>query len=321
MARARERVRRLKRGAEPRRCKGRVIVGRVALPGGAPVIEMAQLDVEHRGLQLVDAEVTADEGMEVLGLAAVHAQHFHVLGQAGIVGDTHAGIAEGTEVLGRKERQAPHIAEAAGARPGCIGCTDRLGRVLDDLQLVATRERHQRRHVGHLAVEMHRHQRPHSAAGAAVDELPSALQAVLGQELRDCVGREVESRRIDVEEQRPRAGAYDRARGGEEAEGAGDDLVTGADLECHQRQQQRIRARGNADPVAALTVGADGGLEFPDRAAQDEMLARAHLGDGRFDLRREGLVLKLKIEQRHLHGGRAGGLYTGSRHGGPVQRL
>ena len=73
--------------------------------------------------------------------------------------------------------------------------------------------------------------------------------------------------------------------------------------------------------MAALTVGADGGLELPDRAAQDEMLARAHLGDGRLDFLREGLVLKLKIEQRHLHGGRASGMYMGSRHGGPVQRL
>ena len=282
---------------------------------------MAQLDVEHRGLQLVDAEVTADEGVEVLGLAAVHAQHLHVLGQRGIVGDTHAGIAEGAEVLGRKERQAPHVAEAAGPRPGRIGCTDCLRRVLDDLQLVATRERHQRRHVGHLAVQMHRHQGPHTAAGAAVDELPSSLQAVLGQELRDGGWREVESCRIDVEEQRPRAGTYDRARRGEEAEGAGDDLVTGADLERHQRQQQRIRAGGNADPVAALTVSADRRLQLPDRAAQDEMLARAHLGDGRLDLRREGLVLKLKIEQRHLHGGGASGMYRGSRHGGPVQRL
>ncbi len=82
----------------------RTVVERgVTLPGSAPVIEMLELDVQHRRLQLIDAEIATDEGMVVLGLAAVHPQDVHPLRQGGVVGDAHPGIAEGAQVLGRKE--------------------------------------------------------------------------------------------------------------------------------------------------------------------------------------------------------------------------
>ena len=133
---------------------------------------MLQLDVEHRGLQLIDTEVAADERVVVLGLAAVHAQHVHALGERRIVGDAHAGIAEGAEVLGREERQAADVAEAAGAPLLRVRSADRLRGILDDLQPVAPRDLHERVHVGHLPVQVHRHEGAYARAARAVDERP-----------------------------------------------------------------------------------------------------------------------------------------------------
>ena len=103
-------------------------------------------------------------------------------------------------------------------------------------------------------------------------------------------------------------GARDGAGGGEERERAGDDLIAGADLERHEREQQRIGARGDADAVAALAVGGDGRLELLDRGPEDEVLARTDLRDRGLDLRLQRLVLRLQIQQRHLHRWRGGEL-------------
>ena len=100
------------------------------------------------------------------------------------------------------------------------------------------------------------------AAGAAIHQLSAATLAVLVDEGLDGLGREVEGHRIDVAEQRPRAGAGDGAGGGKEGEGAGDDLIARPDLQGHQGQQQRIGARGDADAVLALAVGRHARLEL-----------------------------------------------------------
>ena len=71
--------------------------------------------------------------MKILRLAAVYAQHAHALGELRIVGRTKAGVAEGAEILARKERQtADHRRCDADARPRLLLRADRLRRVLDD---------------------------------------------------------------------------------------------------------------------------------------------------------------------------------------------
>ena len=153
-------TRRLDRLARDRPArKARVVEGGVALPARAPVIQMLQLHVEHRGLDLIEAEIAADERVVVLRLAAVHAQDFQALGERGIVGHAHAGIAECAEVLGGKERKAADVAEAAAALALRIFRADRLRGIFDHLQAVSPRDLHERAHVGDLAVELHRHQR------------------------------------------------------------------------------------------------------------------------------------------------------------------
>src|SRR6202023_3665432 len=106
----------------------RIVISGVAPPRRAPRLEVRQLDVEHGGLQLIDTEIAADEGVVVLRPAAMHAQDFHALGERGVSRDAHAGIAECAQVLSGKERQAADLAEAAGAASGGVCGTDGLRR-------------------------------------------------------------------------------------------------------------------------------------------------------------------------------------------------
>ena len=76
-----------------------------------------------------------------------------------IVGDDHAAIAGRAEILRREEREAAVVADRAGAASLVLGA-DRLRGVLDDDQTVLAAIVHHRVHVGHLAVQVHRHDRP-----------------------------------------------------------------------------------------------------------------------------------------------------------------
>src|SRR5581483_12031931 len=91
--------------------------------------------------------------------------------------------------------------------------------------------------------------------------------------------------------------------GREEGEGTGDDRIRGAEVEGHQRKQQRIRAGGDADPEAALTQGGDIRLELLHGRSENEVLAGADPGDGGLDLLGQRLVLRLQIQQRNLYAG------------------
>ena len=162
---------------------------------------MLQLDVQNGRLQLIDAEIAANERVEVFGLAAVDAQDFHPLRQGGIIGHAHARIAECAEILGREKRQAAHVTIAAGAAAVRIVCADRLSGVLDDAQAVRLGNFHEGRHVSHLSVQMHRHDGLDALAFAAVKAVAAALAVRLDERL-DRGRRQVEGRRVDVAEQR-----------------------------------------------------------------------------------------------------------------------
>ena len=74
----------------------------------------------------------------------------------------------------------------------------------------------------------------------------------------------------------------------------------GADSERHQRQQERIRARRDADPGRGPAVTRDLALERAHVLAEDELLARANLFDRRHDLGANLGKLRLQIEQWNL---------------------
>ena len=139
---------------------------------------MRQLHVEHRGLDLVEPEIAADELVVVLRLHAVHAQLHELRGQRFVVGDAGAGITEGAEVLGGEERQAADVADGAGAPALRVFGADGLRGIFDDAQAVTARDLHDARHVGHLAVQVHGHDGAHASAVARLMSTPSRARSV-----------------------------------------------------------------------------------------------------------------------------------------------
>ena len=71
-----------------------VVIQRVQLSFGGPIVQMRELHVEDDSLQGVHAEVAADEMVVVFGLGTVVAENFQAMGLFFIVCDNHAGIAE-----------------------------------------------------------------------------------------------------------------------------------------------------------------------------------------------------------------------------------
>ena len=76
------------------------------------------------------------------------------IGQDGVVGHDHATVAEAAEVLGRVEAQDSPGGRSTRRAPLVLR-TDRLRRVLDHDEAGLLGDRHDRVHVGDLAVEVH----------------------------------------------------------------------------------------------------------------------------------------------------------------------
>src|SRR4029077_6516953 len=113
---------------------------------------------EYRRLHLVEARVHAELGVVVaIGLAAV-TQAFGQTRSGRIADGQRAAVAERAEVLGRVEAVGRGRTEAADRTPGAGGQV-RLATVFDDREAVTLGDREDRRHVGRLPVEMHRHDR------------------------------------------------------------------------------------------------------------------------------------------------------------------
>ena len=161
----------------------------------------------------------------------------------------------------------------------------RLRRVADHSQSVLLRQSRDRRHVRGLPVEVHRN-----------DGLG------LRRDLRlDLIDVDVVGRGVDVDEHHLRAGHLDRLGRGDEGVGDRDDLVTRADTQRLQRDEQRVGSVGNADAMTDPAVLREGLLERLDERAADEGGLLDHGGDRRVDLGFDGLVLRLQIDKRNVH--------------------
>ena len=115
---------------------------------------------------------------------------------------------------------------------------------------------------------------------------------------------EVQRGRVDVGEDRRRAAARDRLGGREERERRADDLVAGADLERVEREHERVRAVGDADRLLDAEVLGGLALERLDLGAEDEAAAVEGAGERLLELRDEGRVLRLDVNERNrLHAG------------------
>ena len=209
--------------------EGGVIEGGVARARAVVFRQVRQLEVQERRLQRVHAEIGADLAVIIFRLHAVDAQDARTFGQGVVLRGDEAGVAHAAEVLGREEARG---AEVAGGHRGAAlpAGAHGLGGVLDHAELVGGSEGPERVEVERLAEEVDRHDR----AGTRAD-LPGGVSEI-----------DVEVVRVDVDPDRRRAEAGDRACGGEEGEGRDQDLVAFADIERHQREQERVGAGRDA---------------------------------------------------------------------------
>ncbi len=127
-------------------------------------------------------------------------------------------------------------------------------------------------HVGDLAVQMHRHDGAHAPPVARFTSSPSRVSHCVAMNFSMAAGEMLKVPGSMSTNTRPRADARDRAGGGEERVRRGDDLVARADVERHQRDQQRVGTGGHADAELAAGVFGDRGFERLHLGAEDEML-------------------------------------------------
>ena len=97
-----------------------------------------------------------------------------------------------------------------------------------------------------------------------------------------------------------------RADGGEESEGRGDDLVAGLEVQRHHGEDQRVGAGRAADGEWCVAVARGLGLELTDLRAVDHVLAIEDALDHGHDLTLERSVLAHEIEERDIKLGRRG---------------
>ncbi len=204
--------------------------------------------------------------------------------QAIVVGGDQPAVAEGAEVLARKEREAAERAEAADRTPLVQG-PDCLRRVLDDWHARLRRRGQNRIEVRRLAVQMDGDDRLRPRRDGR--RHPRRVDVV-----RDGV---------DVDEHGRRAEPRHAAGGREERIRAGDDLVARADAQGHHRDEQGVGARRHADGVFDVQQRGQLALEALDLGAHDEALAVADTRHDVEDLLADRPVLRLQVQQRHVH--------------------
>ncbi len=197
------------------------------------------------------------------------------------------------------QREAGGDAVGAGALSGEFR-QDALAGVLDHRKIVALGDLHQLDHVGDLAGQLHRHDRLGPRRDRGLDLVDIHAEGI-----------------VAIDQHRRRAGFGDRADGGDEGVGGGDDLVAVADAERLQRQLERIGAGADADRVTGADQLGEALLEFGNRLAQREIAGRDQPADFGQDRRGVGELLEqigisnvvawsCRSRGMKLRGGRAG---------------
>ena len=266
--------------------KTRAIGLGVGAPRRVPAIEVRKFHREHGRLHRVEARIAPFDRVLVLHALPVIPEEPQLFRRATVVGHDDPGVAVRAEVLRWVEAEGRRVAERAGAPPADARAV-RLRGVFDDDEIVPRRDRQHRLDVGRLSVQVDRHDgaRARRDGGADRGRIDRVRLAV------------------HVDEHGPGAGCRDRQHGRDERVRRGDDLVAGPDVERPQRQLDRIAAVADADCVADADVRREVALEPRDRAAVNEVAAIDHLPHRAIDVGADLLVLRAKIDERHLRRG------------------
>jgi hypothetical protein len=159
-----------------------------------------------------------------------------------------------------------------------------LRRILDDRQPVARGDRVDLVHVGALAVQAHRHDRPGARRDRGLDPR----------------GIDVAGVGLDVDPHRHAAQQRDGLGGGREGERRRDDLVAGLQVERHHRDQQRLGAAGDGDAMLRAGVRRQRGLELLDLGTHDVLAVVEHRLHAARDLVAQRGVLGLQVDELDL---------------------
>ena len=143
-----------------------------------------------------------------------------------VVGDDHAALAAGGEVLGLCKREAAHVADRADGL-AFILAADGLRAVLDNVQVMLAGNGHDAIHVTHNAIQM-----DNDNALGALGDLAFDVIRVDGVAL------------IHVAEDGHRTRLHHRERGRDERVGRHDHLIARADAQRRDADVQRSRAVG-----------------------------------------------------------------------------
>ncbi len=155
-----------------------------------------------------------------------------------------------------------------------------LGRVLDQCQAVVLCDLRKPVHGGRLTVEVDRQNG----------------FCALGDRRLDRDRIQVVRERVDIGEDRGGAGHGDRLSAGDEGEWGRDHLIARTDTQGAQHQLDRRRAGADSYGISRLAVGRKRLLECSHLRPQDEAGVVDHPGDGRVDLRLQGLVLRFQVD-------------------------
>ena len=120
-----------------------------------PLVDLAQLDAQHGGVQFIEAAVVAQAVMGALR-GAVIPQDADPVGHLLAVRHHRASVSEAAEVFLDDEAEADRIAQLADGEVVPAGA-DRLGIVLDDEQVMGHGDLGHGAHLCRLPVEVHRH--------------------------------------------------------------------------------------------------------------------------------------------------------------------
>jgi hypothetical protein len=243
-------------------------VGKVA-PARVPGIQMGELDSQDRSLDGVKPVVQGQRDVLVLDPLTVIAKLTHGAVHLARVGDQHAAIAEGAQILGGVEAESG----AHPKRPGAPASKKRamsLAGILDHMKLPLRGDLQDGIDVANTTEKVHWDDSPRSRSDGVVD--------------RGWIDRAVI---VAVDQHRTGAHRHDGAGRGNEGIRLGDDLVASTDLRSPQRQLQGRKSGIETDGMPDAAVIGELPLEALDLGAQDEIAAiddaRDCLGQGRLE--------------------------------------
>ncbi len=232
---------------------------------GNDFVDAGELDDAEGAVDVAETVIVAEAFVAEPGAGfapALIAEGDADIGQMSIVGENHTALA-GRDLLIGVECKDGHFAEGSCLSAVQFGA-EGLAAVLDDGEVVFLGD------------------------GADFVEVCGAAERLDGKDglcfFGDCGfdfrGVDVESRRVDIDEDGFCAGHHNNGCGGDECEGGCNDLVAGADFECGEAEEQAAGSAVYGDGAFPADVFGEGVFKFGQLRAERKIGASQDCADG-----------------------------------------